>query len=74
MMTDYWKVWSIHRVTRSPSFLRTSGIRTLTTPGGTVAGELDLSSDGTFTFLPAEDFNGVVTFSAARDGSESAEP
>lgn len=28
------------------------------------AGELDLRSDGTFTFVPAKDFNGQVTFSA----------
>ncbi len=40
------------------------GVRTLTTPGGTVAGELDLASDGTFTFIPAADFNGVTGFTA----------
>ncbi|WP_345683058.1 tandem-95 repeat protein [Novipirellula caenicola] len=31
---------------------------------GVEAGELDLRSDGTFTFVPAQDFNGQVTFSA----------
>ncbi len=31
---------------------------------GVEAGVLDLRSDGTFTFLPAQDFNGQVTFSA----------
>ncbi len=40
------------------------GVRTLLTTSGTVAGELDLASDGTFTFLPAADFNGVTAFSA----------
>ncbi len=32
--------------------------------GGVAAGELDLKSDGTFTFIPVTDFNGQVTFSA----------
>ncbi len=40
------------------------GVRTLTTLSGELAGELDLASDGTFTFLPAADFNGSVSFSA----------
>ena len=40
------------------------GVRTLLTTSGTVAGELDLASDGTFTFLPADNFNGVVGFTA----------
>ncbi len=40
------------------------GVSTLMTDDGEVAGALDLKRDGTFTFLPADDFNGVVTFSA----------
>jgi hypothetical protein len=40
------------------------GTRTLLTPAGTVAGVLNLSSDGTFTFLPADDFNGSTSFTA----------
>jgi hypothetical protein len=39
-------------------------VRTLTTANGTVAGELDLQSDGTFTFRPEDDFNGAVSFTA----------
>ncbi len=38
--------------------------RTLLTTEGTVAGVLDLASDGTFTFVPADDFNGEVGFTA----------
>ncbi len=39
------------------------GIRTLTSDGR-IAGELDLLIDGTFTFIPAADFNGVTGFTA----------
>ncbi len=35
------------------------GDRTLMTPGGTVAGDLKLFGDGTFTFTPAPDYNSV---------------
>ncbi|TWU47287.1 hypothetical protein Poly51_50860 [Rubripirellula tenax] len=40
------------------------GIRTLLTPSGSPAGELNLFSDGTFTFTPVTNFNGTVNFSA----------
>lgn len=50
------------------------GMRTLTTPGGTVAGELNVSSDGTFTFVPALDFNGVATFTARVTDLNSLDP
>ncbi|TWU25140.1 hypothetical protein Pla52o_14380 [Novipirellula galeiformis] len=39
------------------------GVRTIMV-SGEAAGVLDLQSDGTFTFVPAQDFNGPVTFSA----------
>ncbi|KAA5546993.1 tandem-95 repeat protein [Roseiconus nitratireducens] len=45
-------------------FPEDTGIRTLLTPNETVAGELDLQADGTFTFIPAPDFNGTVSFTA----------
>ncbi len=35
------------------------GVRTLTTPSGVEAGTLEVFADGTFTFLPAPDFNSV---------------
>jgi hypothetical protein len=38
--------------------------RQLFTVGGTLAGELNLSSDGSFDFTPASEFNGVVQFTA----------
>ena len=50
------------------------GMRTLMTPGGTVAGELNLASDGTFTFVPAVDFNGVATFMARVTDLNSVNP
>lgn len=40
------------------------GTRTLMTPGGTVAGVLNLLADGTFSFQPSDDFNGVTGFTA----------
>lgn len=40
------------------------GVRPLFTDLGEEAGELDLSADGTFTFLPKVDFNGIVRFEA----------
>lgn len=40
------------------------GIRTLFTATGEEAGELDLASNGTFTFIPVADFNGQVIFNA----------
>ncbi|MCO8121426.1 tandem-95 repeat protein [Stieleria sp. TO1_6] len=39
-------------------------VRDLFTPNGTLAGELDLNTNGTFTFRPATDFNGTVDFTA----------
>ncbi|MCA9137607.1 MAG: tandem-95 repeat protein [Planctomycetales bacterium] len=39
-------------------------VRNLFTENGTFAGELDLQTDGTFTFRPDEDFNGSVSFNA----------
>ena len=50
------------------------GTRTLTTPGGTVAGELTVASDGTFTFVPEQDFNGVATFTARVTDLDSLDP
>ncbi|KAA1257828.1 hypothetical protein LF1_03180 [Rubripirellula obstinata] len=38
--------------------------RELFTVGGMLAGELNLSSDGSFDFTPAAEFNGVVQFTA----------
>ena len=50
------------------------GTQTLMTPGGTIAGELNLASDGTFTFVPAMDFNGVATFTARVTDLNSLNP
>ncbi|MEO1528096.1 MAG: tandem-95 repeat protein [Planctomycetota bacterium] len=41
-----------------------TGVRDLFTPGGVAAGQLNVSSDGTFTFTPAADFVGSVSFTA----------
>ena len=41
-----------------------TGVRQLFTNGGVFAGELNVSSDGTFTFDPAMDFTGSVSFTA----------
>ena len=41
-----------------------TGIRTLETADGTIAGELNLASDGTFTFTPVAEFSGLVSFTA----------
>jgi hypothetical protein len=38
------------------------GDRVLRTPSGTVAGNLNLLKDGTFTFIPVDNFNGTVEF------------
>ena len=40
------------------------GVRQLETEDGVLAGELDLNSDGTFTFQPLDDFFGTVNFTA----------
>ncbi len=45
-------------------FAADSGDRVLMTPSGTVAGNLNLQLDGTFTFVPVNDFNGTVQFQA----------
>ncbi|TWU66700.1 Thermophilic serine proteinase precursor [Crateriforma conspicua] len=50
------------------------GTRTLTTPGGTVVGTLNLQSDGTFSFVPTADFNGVATFTARVSDSKPGAP
>ena len=41
-----------------------TGSRDLFTPGGVLAGRLDLAANGTFRFQPAQDFNGEATFTA----------
>ena len=38
------------------------GERVLMTPSGTTAGTLNLLADGTFSFVPVDDFNGAVEF------------
>ncbi len=50
------------------------GVRTLTSPSGDPLGELDLRSDGTFTFNPVANFNGVVNFSARVSDVQSLNP
>ncbi|QDV42647.1 hypothetical protein Enr13x_24960 [Stieleria neptunia] len=39
-------------------------VRDLFTENGTLAGELDLNTNGTFTFRPEENFNGSISFLA----------
>ncbi|MGB7329055.1 MAG: tandem-95 repeat protein [Rubripirellula sp.] len=50
------------------------GVRTLLMPSGNPAGELNLFSDGTFTFTPVADFNGVVNFFARVSDVDPLDP
>ena len=53
-------------VSISPSDVTPSGMpRDIFTVGGTLAGQLNLSSDGGFDFTPEATFNGVVQFTAS---------
>ncbi|MEL6106560.1 MAG: Ig-like domain-containing protein [Planctomycetota bacterium] len=51
-----------------------TGVRQLFTNGGVFAGELNLSSDGTFTFSPAMDFVGSVSFTARVTDQKPQDP
>ena len=55
-------------------FSEDTGERTLLTPSGTVAGVLDLAGDGTFAFVPEDNFNGVATFTARVSDVQPIDP